>query len=66
MELLSHLIVSRLRGAGLADSRLTSPQDLWALLREVPLPLSFAERPLALNYVFCLPVCSLKKKKNHW
>ena len=47
MELLSHLIVSRLRGAGLADSRLTSPQDLWALLREVPLPLSFCGAPPA-------------------
>ena len=29
------------RGAGLADSRLTSPRDPLALLREVPLPLSF-------------------------
>ena len=45
MELLSHLIVSRLRGAGLADSRLTSPQDPSALLREVPLPLSFCGVP---------------------
>ena len=32
------------RGAGLADSRLTSPRDPLALLREVPLPLC-AERP---------------------
>ena len=30
-----------LRGAGLVDSRLTFPQDPSALLREVPLPLSF-------------------------
>ena len=43
MELLSRLIVSR-RGTGLADSRLTSPRDPLALLREVPLPLC-AERP---------------------
>ena len=40
MELLSRLIVSR-RGTGLADSRLTSPWDPSALLREVLLPLSF-------------------------
>ena len=32
------------RGAGLADSKLTSPRDPSALLREVPLPL-FVERP---------------------
>ena len=30
-----------LRGAGLVDSRLTFPRDPSALLREVPLPLSF-------------------------
>ena len=33
------------RGAGLVDSRLTSPQDPSALLREVPLPLSFCGAP---------------------
>ena len=33
------------RGAGLADSRLTSPRDPSALLREVPLPLSFCGVP---------------------
>ena len=35
------------RGAGLADSRLTSPRDPSALLREVPLPLSFCGAPPA-------------------
>ena len=35
------------RGAGLADSRLTSPRDPLALLREVPLPLSFCGAPPA-------------------
>ena len=34
-----------LRGAGLADSRLTSPRDSTALLREVPLLLSFCGAP---------------------
>ena len=34
-------------GAGLADSRLTSPRDSSALLREVPLPLSFCGAPPA-------------------
>ena len=32
-------------GAGLADSRLTSPRDPSALLREVPLPLCFCGAP---------------------
>ena len=35
------------RGAGLVDSRLTSPRDPLALLREVPLPLSFCGAPPA-------------------
>ena len=35
------------RGAGVADSRLTSPRDPSALLREVPLPLSFCGAPPA-------------------
>ena len=35
------------QGAGLADSRLTSPRDPSALLREVPLPLSFCGAPPA-------------------
>ena len=33
------------QGAGLADSRLTSPWDPWALLREVPLPLFLWSAP---------------------
>ena len=37
------------RGAGLADSRLTSPRDPSALLREVPLPLSFCGAPPAIE-----------------
>ena len=37
------------RGAGLVDSRLTSPQDPSALLREVPLPLSFFGVPTPKN-----------------
>ena len=54
------------RGAGLADSRLTSPRDPSALLREVPLPLSFCgvpptipQRP-SLHFFFLLvvPLCS--------
>ena len=36
-----------LRGAGLVDSRLTFPRDPSALLREVPLPLSFCGAPPA-------------------
>ena len=39
------------RGAGLVDSRLTSPQDPSALLREVPLPLSFCGAPPAGNLI---------------
>ena len=39
------------RGAGLADSRLTSPQDRLALLREVPLPRSFCGAPPAVQLV---------------
>ena len=35
------------RGAGLVDSRLTSPLDPSALLREVPLPLFFCGAPPA-------------------
>ena len=35
------------RGAELANSRLTSPRDPSALLREVPLPLSFCGAPPA-------------------
>ena len=38
-------------GAGLADSRLTSPRDSSALLREVPLPLSFCGAPPARLFV---------------
>ena len=38
-------------GAGLADSRLTFPQDLSALLREVPLPLSFCGAPPTPQHV---------------
>ena len=34
---------------GLADSRLTSPRDPLALVREVPLPLSFCGAPPALT-----------------
>ena len=37
------------QGAGLADSRLTSPRDPSALLREVPLPLSFCGAPPAIE-----------------
>ena len=33
------------RGAGLGDSRLTSPREPSALLREVPMPLSFCRAP---------------------
>ena len=51
MEPLSRLIVSR-RGAGLADSRLTSPRDPSALLREVPLPLSFCGAPPASMFLY--------------
>ena len=44
------------RGAGLADSRLTSPRDPSALLREVPLPLSLsAEGPPQKSVVGCSP-----------
>ena len=43
-----HIWLSLARwGAGLADSRLTSPRDPLALLREVPLPLSFCGAPPA-------------------
>ena len=43
------------RGGGLADSRLTSPQDPSALLSEVPLLLSFCGAPPACcKYVFNL------------
>ena len=37
-------------GAGLADSRLTSPWDPSALLRKVPLPLSFCGAPPAVKF----------------
>ena len=40
------------RGAGLADSRLTSPRDPSALLREVPLPLSFCGAPPASMFLY--------------
>ena len=55
MEPLLPLIVSCSGGAGLADSRLTSPQDPSALLREVPLPLSFCGAPPASHEQGWLP-----------
>ena len=50
------------RGAGLADSRLTSPRDPSALLREVPLPLSFCGVPLSTMLMFLEIRVSLWKK----
>ena len=38
------------RGAELANSRLTSPRDPSALLREVPLPLSFCRAPPSVRH----------------
>ena len=40
------------RGARLADSKLTSPRNLLALLREVPLPLSFCRAAPACKYLW--------------
>ena len=45
-------------GAGLADSRLTSPRDSSALLREVPLPLSFCGAPPAVIFKYLLILIS--------
>ena len=45
MEPLLRLIFSCSLRGGLVDSRLTSPWELLALLREVPLPLSFCGTP---------------------
>ena len=42
--------LSLARGAGLADSRLTFSRDPSALLREVPLPLSFCRAPPSVRH----------------
>ena len=61
-------IVSRLscRGAGLAESRLTSLQDPLALLRGVPLPLSFCGAPPAIYFSPKIIVAPQKEFLPQW
>ena len=66
MEPLSILIVSSSRRGWVADSRLTSPLDPSALLREVPLPLSFCRVPPALLlFVPSLSIWPFEQQDSH-